>query len=197
MHLKLLAFAAAASTVAAQQPSFCDKYTTALFTDNTAANQYKLLVAVVNTAVIGNCMPPILLTMTPTDTLQIARPPMVPLFTVSSLQARSAVSQSTFSHTLMVSLLLPTKADLLVSPATSSMTVVPLLSRPANLLMATPPGNSMRPFRPFSVPINRHLLTCNLQSPLDPSLPILRYPSRLLSTRWLGFPRVFCSLISI
>ncbi|KAH6715048.1 hypothetical protein BKA61DRAFT_631899 [Leptodontidium sp. MPI-SDFR-AT-0119] len=54
MHLKLLALVAAVSTVAAQAPSFCDKYTTALFTDNTAANQYKLLVAVVNTAVIGN-----------------------------------------------------------------------------------------------------------------------------------------------
>ncbi|KAG4436190.1 hypothetical protein IFR05_008318 [Cadophora sp. M221] len=54
MHLKLLALVAAASTVTAQAPSFCDKYTTALFNDNTAANQYKLLVAVVNTAVIGN-----------------------------------------------------------------------------------------------------------------------------------------------
>ncbi|KAH7309998.1 hypothetical protein BKA65DRAFT_575796 [Rhexocercosporidium sp. MPI-PUGE-AT-0058] len=54
MHLKLFALLTAASTVAAQALSFCDKYTTVLFTDNTAANQYKLLVAVVNTAVIGN-----------------------------------------------------------------------------------------------------------------------------------------------
>ncbi|PVH71580.1 hypothetical protein DL98DRAFT_395447, partial [Cadophora sp. DSE1049] len=54
MHLKILALVAAASTVAAQTPSFCDKYTIALFKDNTAVNQYKLLTAVVNTAVIGN-----------------------------------------------------------------------------------------------------------------------------------------------
>ncbi|CZT52321.1 uncharacterized protein RSE6_13629 [Rhynchosporium secalis] len=54
MHFKFLALAAAASTVSAQNQSFCDKYTTTLFTDNTQANQYKLLVAVVNTALIGN-----------------------------------------------------------------------------------------------------------------------------------------------
>ncbi|KAL2067651.1 hypothetical protein VTL71DRAFT_15747 [Oculimacula yallundae] len=54
MYIKLLALATAVSTVVAQEPSFCDKYTTALFTDNTQDNQYKLLVAVVNTAVIGN-----------------------------------------------------------------------------------------------------------------------------------------------
>ncbi|OWO99531.1 hypothetical protein B2J93_3978 [Marssonina coronariae] len=55
MHFKSLAAAAAAGTVAAQNPpSFCDKYTAALFKDNSAANQLKLLTAVVNTAVIGN-----------------------------------------------------------------------------------------------------------------------------------------------
>ncbi|KAK0110167.1 hypothetical protein ONS95_002818 [Cadophora gregata] len=55
MYMKSLALAAAISTVAAQNTtSFCDKYTTALFMNNTAENQLKLLTAVVNTAVIGN-----------------------------------------------------------------------------------------------------------------------------------------------
>lgn len=35
-------------------PSICDKYTTALLTDNTPANQYLLLTLLVNTVVIGN-----------------------------------------------------------------------------------------------------------------------------------------------
>lgn len=34
--------------------TICDNYTTALFTDNTATNQYKLVSALVNTALIGN-----------------------------------------------------------------------------------------------------------------------------------------------
>lgn len=58
MYIKSLTIAAVVSTVAAQNataPSFCDKYTTALFMNNTAENQLKLLTAVVNTAVIGNC----------------------------------------------------------------------------------------------------------------------------------------------
>jgi hypothetical protein len=45
-------------TVAAQRPtntSICDYYTTALFKNNTADNQYALLTALVNTVVIGNC----------------------------------------------------------------------------------------------------------------------------------------------
>ncbi|KAH6717777.1 hypothetical protein BKA61DRAFT_475972 [Leptodontidium sp. MPI-SDFR-AT-0119] len=54
MLFKSLTLAAVASTVAAQNMSFCDKYTTALFMNNTAENQLKLLTAVVNTAVIGN-----------------------------------------------------------------------------------------------------------------------------------------------
>jgi len=55
MYMKSLALAAAISTVTAQNTtSFCDKYTTALFTNNTAENQLMLLTAVVNTAVIGN-----------------------------------------------------------------------------------------------------------------------------------------------
>lgn len=37
--------------------SICDYYTTALLKNNTAANQLTLLTLVVNTAVIGNCMP--------------------------------------------------------------------------------------------------------------------------------------------
>ncbi|KAI8610541.1 hypothetical protein BC830DRAFT_1260985 [Chytriomyces sp. MP71] len=36
------------------KPSICDKYTVALFKDNTEANQFALLTALVNTAVIGN-----------------------------------------------------------------------------------------------------------------------------------------------
>jgi hypothetical protein len=38
----------------AQTPSLCDKYTTAVFTNNSEENQLKLLTAVVNTVVIGN-----------------------------------------------------------------------------------------------------------------------------------------------
>lgn len=52
-----LIFAAIASAVA-QRPantSICDYYTAALFKNNTAANQYALLTALVNTVVIGNC----------------------------------------------------------------------------------------------------------------------------------------------
>ncbi|OWP02671.1 hypothetical protein B2J93_6636 [Marssonina coronariae] len=49
-----LVVAAAAGLVAAQNVSFCDKYTTALFMNNTAENQLRLLTAVVNTAVVGN-----------------------------------------------------------------------------------------------------------------------------------------------
>lgn len=67
MHRNIFALAAAASTVTAQTPSFCDKYTIALFKDNTAANQYKLLTAVVNTAVIGNCVYSVFLLWTSTD----------------------------------------------------------------------------------------------------------------------------------
>ncbi|EKD16343.1 hypothetical protein MBM_05637 [Drepanopeziza brunnea f. sp. 'multigermtubi' MB_m1] len=56
MHLKSPLMVAAVGTVAAQKSSIsiCDKYTTALFHNNTAENQLKLLTAVVNTAVIGN-----------------------------------------------------------------------------------------------------------------------------------------------
>lgn len=53
-----LAFSAIVAHAAAQRPSntsICDYYTTALFKSNTADNQYSLLVALVNTVVIGNC----------------------------------------------------------------------------------------------------------------------------------------------
>ncbi len=52
-----LAFAAFGSA-AAQRPSstpICDYYTTALFNENSGANQLALLTALVNTVVIGNC----------------------------------------------------------------------------------------------------------------------------------------------
>ena len=39
-------------------PSLCDKYTTALLTDNTPSNQYTLLTLLVNTVVIGNYTTP-------------------------------------------------------------------------------------------------------------------------------------------
>lgn len=56
MQLKnLTTVLAAATTVAAQDPSICDKYTTALLTNNTAENQLTLLTLLVNTVVIGNC----------------------------------------------------------------------------------------------------------------------------------------------
>lgn len=37
-----------------QEPSLCDKYTTALLTNNTEANQLAVLTLVVNTVVLGN-----------------------------------------------------------------------------------------------------------------------------------------------
>ena len=58
MLFKYLAVAGAIGTAVAQRPSnisICDYYTTALLTNNTAANQKTLLTLVVNTAVIGNC----------------------------------------------------------------------------------------------------------------------------------------------
>ncbi|KAF3937835.1 hypothetical protein ABW19_dt0207079 [Dactylella cylindrospora] len=42
------------AAVYAQMDSLCDKYTKALFVNNTAENQYTLLVKLVNTALIGN-----------------------------------------------------------------------------------------------------------------------------------------------
>ncbi|KAH6622512.1 hypothetical protein F5144DRAFT_497587 [Chaetomium tenue] len=56
-----LAFSAIVANVAAQRPSdisICDYYTTALLKNNTADNQYNLLVALVNTVVIGNYTQP-------------------------------------------------------------------------------------------------------------------------------------------
>jgi hypothetical protein len=61
MLFKALAVAAAVGTAVAQRPAnttICDYYTTALLTNNTAANQKTLLTLVVNTAVIGNCKRP-------------------------------------------------------------------------------------------------------------------------------------------
>lgn len=42
------------AVVAQSNQSICDKYTTALLMDNTAANQATVLTLVVNTALIGN-----------------------------------------------------------------------------------------------------------------------------------------------
>ncbi|KUJ11515.1 uncharacterized protein LY89DRAFT_654157 [Mollisia scopiformis] len=61
MFFRTLAFAAAVGSAVAQRPanmSICDYYTTALLTNNTAANQATLLTLVVNTAVIGNYTQP-------------------------------------------------------------------------------------------------------------------------------------------
>ncbi|KAF2766963.1 hypothetical protein EJ03DRAFT_297470 [Teratosphaeria nubilosa] len=57
MYAHALLLAAAAGLAVAQRPtntSICDYYTTALFTDNTAKNQYALLTALVNRAGTGN-----------------------------------------------------------------------------------------------------------------------------------------------
>ncbi|KAH9844973.1 hypothetical protein Tdes44962_MAKER06958 [Teratosphaeria destructans] len=57
MYAPVLLLAAAAGLAVAQRPtntSICDYYTTALFTDNTAKNQYALLTALVNRAGTGN-----------------------------------------------------------------------------------------------------------------------------------------------
>jgi len=61
MFFRTLAVAAAVGSALAQRPaniSICDYYTTALLTNNTAANQKTLLTLVVNTAVIGNYTKP-------------------------------------------------------------------------------------------------------------------------------------------
>jgi hypothetical protein len=54
----LVALFSASYALAHSAPSLCDKYTTALLTDNTAANQYTLLTLLVNTVVIGNYTQP-------------------------------------------------------------------------------------------------------------------------------------------
>lgn len=50
----ITAVAAAIGLASAQSQSLCDKYTTALLMNNTAANQLTVLTLVVNTALIGN-----------------------------------------------------------------------------------------------------------------------------------------------
>lgn len=55
---RVLAAAALAAAPLVASQSLCDKYTTALLTDNTAANQYTLLQLIVNTVVIGNYTQP-------------------------------------------------------------------------------------------------------------------------------------------
>lgn len=57
MRFSTLAAATLATVASAADPSICDKYTTALLKDNTAANQATLLTLIVNTVVIGNCKP--------------------------------------------------------------------------------------------------------------------------------------------
>ncbi|KAJ3354200.1 hypothetical protein HDU91_005794, partial [Kappamyces sp. JEL0680] len=58
MYTSLFAVAFTAFSVSAQSgQSICDKYTTALFNQNTGENQLKLLTALVNTVVIGNYTP--------------------------------------------------------------------------------------------------------------------------------------------
>lgn len=61
MLFRCLALLGAIGSAMAQRPSgtsICDYYTTALLKDNTAANQYKVLTLVVNTALIGNYTKP-------------------------------------------------------------------------------------------------------------------------------------------
>lgn len=58
MYSKRFLAAALAGVPLVAGQSLCDKYTTALLTDNTAANQYTLLQLIVNTVVIGNYTQP-------------------------------------------------------------------------------------------------------------------------------------------
>jgi hypothetical protein len=53
-----LALVGVLGSAVAQDVSVCDKYTTALFTDNNSTNQYTLLTLLVNTVVIGNYTQP-------------------------------------------------------------------------------------------------------------------------------------------
>lgn len=58
--MKVSTIALFAASAMAQRPaniSMCDYYTTALLTNNTAKNQYTVLTALVNTAVLGNAVP--------------------------------------------------------------------------------------------------------------------------------------------
>jgi hypothetical protein len=105
MYMKSLALAAAISTAAAQNTtSFCDKYTIALFMNNTAENQLMLLTAVVNTAVIGNCKC-IASRTSPccqTDNIQTAKARLEKPSAVSSPREPTTASKSTFFHTSTV-----------------------------------------------------------------------------------------------
>ena len=59
--MRLLTFTVLLSTFTpslSQNVSLCDKYTTALLTQNNATNQYTLLTLLVNTVVIGNYTQP-------------------------------------------------------------------------------------------------------------------------------------------
>lgn len=58
LYKSLISATLGATALAGTTPSLCDKYTTALFKQDTAANQYSLLVALVNTVVIGNYTQP-------------------------------------------------------------------------------------------------------------------------------------------
>ncbi|KAM3413812.1 hypothetical protein BST61_g10495 [Cercospora zeina] len=56
-YLTLLSFVLSSMAMPGRRqdaPSLCDKYTTALLKDNTAANQQTVLTLIVNTAIIGN-----------------------------------------------------------------------------------------------------------------------------------------------
>lgn len=54
----LLVLSAARLCASLKEVSICDKYTTALLKNNTADNQFLLLILLVNTAVIGNYTQP-------------------------------------------------------------------------------------------------------------------------------------------
>ncbi len=133
MLFKSLLVAAGAATLAvAQRPSnvsICDYYTTALLKNNTAANQLTLLTLVVNTAVIGNCMCPTPLSLSPsargpsTDASQTPSQTSASRFPGSSPTARTMAPPSTFSPTSMAVSHPPTRVAAWEWPSTSSMTV--------------------------------------------------------------------------
>lgn len=131
MLFKALAIATAVGGAVAQRPTnttICDYYTTALFKNNTAANQKTLLTLVVNTAVIGNCRLRIVhLQLTLADALQTLNQTSESASQVSSPKALSWAPMLTSYHTSMAVSSLQIGVVALEFPSTSSMVVELLL----------------------------------------------------------------------
>ncbi len=131
MFLRTLAIAAAVGSAVAQRPaniSICDYYTTALLTNNTAANQMTLLTLVVNTAVIGNCKSAFSHPRATVDPCQTPSQTSASPSLVSSPQQWSTAPQSASPHTSLEHYCRLTTAALPVFLKASSMVVELLLS---------------------------------------------------------------------